>query len=142
MIYIWTIPNDYPEDLIGEYDAGVSPDRFLFKTAQKIHSTETPLVRFNDATADRLIKFDDLASNAMVPIISPNVVSILNEFDLDIQLIDVRIIAKDKEILGYKLLNVLGTVTALDRENSKFNYIPGTEQIMGFRKLAYLDKHI
>lgn len=141
MIYVWTISNNYPDEFIGEYDVGASPDRFKFKNSEKLSTNETPVVRFG-VNAESLTEFDDLASNAMVPIISPVIVSALNEFDLDIQLIDVRIIAKDKEVPGYKLLNVLGKISALDRENSEFNYIPGTEQIMGFSELAYLNVEV
>ena len=140
MVYLWKIPDEYPEKLIGEYDRDKSPDRFIYKKGEILSSElAKPVIKF-DASARELRELDDLANNAMVPVISERLAAVLwKTVPEDIQLIDVIIKAKDGELEGYKILNVICKVVGIDKEQSKFTLIPGTDQIMSFRSLKYRD---
>ncbi|PSS73171.1 imm11 family protein [Shewanella algae] len=140
MVYIWKISDDYPERLIGEYDRKNSPDRFIFKRGEVLPpDILSPTIIFDVRTCE-LNAIDDLASNAMVPIISNRLAAELSDFALqDIQLIDVNIKAKDGVIDGYKLLNVVSKVVGIDKSNSIYTLVPGSEQIMSFRRVKYKD---
>ncbi len=140
MVYLWKIPDEYPEKMIGEYDRENSPDRFVFKKGELLpEDVGKPIFRF-DADVTELKKLDDLANNAMVPVISERLAAVLAEVvSNDIQLIDVAIKAKDEDLEGYKLLNIVNKVIGIDKSQSKFTLVPGTDQIMGFRSLKYED---
>lgn len=131
------IPDDYPEKLIGSYDRDTSPDRFLFKQARCVGAVEPePIVRFNRLVGD-LVGIDDLATNAMVPIVAPRVQRVLLEYAVeDVQLADVRVVARDGELNEYKIVNVTSEVSAIDHEASEYSLIPGVTAVMGFRKLV------
>lgn len=138
MVYLWEIPDEYPEKLIGEYDRENSPDRFIFKKGEMLSSDlAKPVIKF-DASVQDLRELDDLANNAMVPVIGERLAAVLRgSAPEDIQLIDVIIKAKDGELEGYKILNVVSKVVGIDKEQSKFTLVPGTDQIMSFRSLKY-----
>lgn len=140
MVYLWKIPDEYPETLIGEYDRENSPDRFIFKRGEMLSSDlEKPFIKF-DASVQDLRELDDLANNAMVPVINGRLAAILADLaPEDIQLIDVVINAKDGELEGYKIVNIISKVIGIDKEQSKFTLVPGTDQIMSFRSLKYRD---
>jgi|SRR5690606_24158497 len=140
MVYLWKIPDDYPEKLIGDYDRENSPDRFIFKKGEMLPSDlAKPVIKF-DASVQELIELDDLANNAMVPVISERLAAVLAGWATeDIQLVDVVIKAKDGDLEGYKILNIVSKVFGIDKEQSKFTLVPGTDQIMSFRSLKYKD---
>lgn len=140
MIYLWKIPDEYPEKLIGEYDRETSPDRFIFKKGELVSSDlSKPVIKF-DANVQDLSELDNLANNAMIPVISERLAAILADFaPEDIQLIDVAIKAKDGELEQHKILNIVNKVIGIDKEKSKFTLVPGTEKIMSFRYLKYKD---
>lgn len=140
MVYLWKIPGEYSEKLIGEYDRDSSPDRFIFKKGEVLSSgLEKPVIKF-DANVQELIELDDLANNAMVPVISERLAGVLADLaSEDIQLIDVAIKAKDGDLEGYKILNIVSKVFGIDKKQSKFTLVPGADQIMSFRSLKYKD---
>lgn len=138
MVYLWKIPDEYPEKLIGEYDRESSPDRFIFKKGETLPSDlAKPVIKF-DASVQELNEIDDLANNAMVPVIGGRLAAVLVDLASDdIQLVDVVIKAKDGELEGRKILNIVSKVAGIDKEQSKFTLVPGTDQIMSFRSLKY-----
>ncbi|PHV09951.1 imm11 family protein [Chitinimonas sp. BJB300] len=138
MVYLWKIPDEYTENLIGEYDRTSSPDRFIFKKGEVLSSNLTmPVIKF-DVSTEELLELDDLANNAMIPVVSERLATVLTEFAPDdIQLIDVAIKTKNGELRGYKVLNVINKVTGIDKEQSRFTLVPGSDQIMSFRYLKY-----
>ena len=140
MTYFWRISDDYPESLIGEYDRSTSPDRFEFQKGCTLSADlGTPVFRFS-AKKEEFLRYDDLANNAMVPLISEKFASLLVEAaSEDIQLFDTVVSAVDGEVNGYKLVNVTKKVDAVDREASSFSLVPGTDIIMGFTKITLID---
>lgn len=140
MVYLWKIPDEYPEKLIGEYDRKNSPDRFIFKRGEMLASDlAKPVIKF-DASAQELRALDDLANNAMIPVIGERLAAVLVESaPEDIQLIDVVIKARDGELEGYKILNIVSKVVGINKSQSEFALVPGTDKIMSFRSLKYKD---
>jgi hypothetical protein len=141
MVYLWRIPEEYPQSLIGEYQHQGTPDRFLFKKGEVIAETVgLPIVKFN-ASVEVLRDFHCLSSNATVPLISTDCARILQEMaPANIQLFKAHIVANDGMIDEFFLLNVTSKVICIDKDKSKFKFIPGTQQIMSFRKLVFLEE--
>ena len=140
MVYLWKIPEDYPDKLIGEYVKDDSPDRFVFHSGGVVTELGKPSIEF-DADPCELRKYADLANSAMVPLINDALADfLLREAKADIQLIDVSMTARGKPVEGYRLLNIVNKVIGLDKQLSRFTLIPGTDQIMSFQSLAYMPK--
>jgi len=144
-MFLWKIRDEYPERLLGSYDRSSSPDPSLFRQGQEVFNLGIPVVRFDCRSSD-LAGIDDLASNAMAPIVSSRIQNVLRDkCPNDIQLIDVRIITSDGEVPGYQLVNAKYAVQATDRDASDYKLIPGTDFIMKFCKLTLrpdcLQKH-
>ena len=94
MVYLWEIPNEYPERFIGDYDRKNSPDRFLFKREVLPLELRRPIINY-DASIQELRQSDDLSNNSMIPVVSKRLAEALLKFSPnDIQLIDVLIAAK------------------------------------------------
>ena len=137
MVYLWTIPDDYPEDLIGTYDRSRSPDRFLLKQGKPLHPVADVYVRF-DAKASDLRELDDLATNAMVPLVSTRVAEVLVRVAAgQIQLIPTKIITSDAEMTDYSIVVATSLVQGIDHDSSQYVFVPGTSSIMKFTKLRY-----
>jgi hypothetical protein len=136
-MFLWTSPDDYPESLIGTYDRKASPDRFLFKQGRRLEVPDViPVVRFDCSTSE-LRGIDDLVSSAMVPIVSERIQELLRErAGQDVQLVDVHVRTRDGELSGYRIVNVTTLVKTIDHSASEYTLIPGTNAIMGFRKLV------
>jgi len=141
MTYIWHIHDNYPESMIGEYDRKTGPDRFLLKNALDLSDEAGPWRFAFRSPVSRLREFDDLANNAMVPLVSPRMAELLAAIAKnDVQLLPAEIHARDGEIRDYRLLNARRCLAAVDRSNSEFSLIPGSDAIMSFRRLALIDE--
>lgn len=136
MIYLWRIPNEYPESLIGEYDKERSPDRFLYFQGKRIgNSKDAPTFTFEGEPAV-LGKYDVLPNSAMVPLVSERVAQILARVCRnDVELIKASVYAGRGILSGFRLVNVLPRVTSVDHCGSSYVCIPGTKQIMKFNRL-------
>lgn len=139
MIYIWEIRDDYPESLIGEYDRERGPDRFSYKQGKILGELPTSPPRFRfDASSKSICSLNDLANNAMVPLISSSVAAILARTCPDeVQLVPAEIICKDRAVDGYSIVVVTRRVLGLDHALSKYDCIPGTQAIMRFESAVY-----
>lgn len=138
-MYLWMISADFPPHHIGSYMRKNSPDRFIYKKCVSAGTAGVPSFEF-DASSSEVRSYDDLANNAMVPLVSARIQKILVEVaGDDVELIPAHIVAADGEVEGYALVNVMAKVHATDRTMSEFTLVPGTEAIMGFRKLVLVD---
>lgn len=139
VIYIWKIRDDYPESLIGEYDRERGPDRFSYKQGKGLDAVPVspPAFRFN-ASKNAIRVLDDLANNAMVPLVSSRVAAILSEAcPSDVQLIPAEVVCKDGVLDGYSIVVVKNRVRGLDHEKSKYKCMPGMKAIMRFESAVY-----
>lgn len=139
MVSLWRVPDDHPVGMIGEYQRSVSPDRFLFRKGEGLPAdVGVPVVRINAESEDIRI-YDCLPNNAMVPLVGPRLGSFLMQCSPgDVQLVNARVLARNGEVEGFSFLNVTSKVFCIDHVESEYSFVPGTAQIMSFRKLRYL----
>lgn len=138
--YIWETQFDRPICLIGEYERGDSPNRFDLKAGARLPDTwGRATFEFGGARGD-LLKYDDLANNALVPLVSDRLAALLvrNCPDL-VQLFPADIRAVDGELSGYWVLNVTCVGEAIDLEQSEYGCIAGTSHPLRFSKLVFRD---
>jgi hypothetical protein len=137
MVYLWRVPDDYPQGFIGFYGNQDSPDRLLFQRGRLVpKELGVPHFRF-EASFESLRNFDVLPNNAGVPLISPGVASLMEQFcSDDIQLIKCAVKFSNHKSEEYFIVNILNQVACLDKARSRFSLIPGTPQIMGFTHIA------
>jgi len=137
---LWFPPEDYPQSVLGCYDYDKSPDRFIFTEGKPIDRLAAfPILRFT-ASRSRLITYDVLPNNSGIPLVSPQVASLLKALcPKDIQLIPAQIEAGDFAIHDYSLLNVLTKISGMDHSLSSFVLVPGTHCITSIERLRYAD---
>lgn len=139
MVYIWRIPEDYPEKCMGGYEYKKSPNRFIFSKGDSITAPPVgiPIVTF-ECGRGQLLKYDALVNGSTAPIVNEKLRKIFDDIcPNDVQYFDVNIQCKDGILEDYKILNVTHSVKAIDHEHTKCNYIFGSENaILGFDHLT------
>jgi hypothetical protein len=141
MTRVWSIHDRYPEGLIGVYDSDANPDRLVLKRGCPVDVGSSPLAFTFQAKASRLRRIDDLASTAMVPLVSHRLAALLEQLaSSDVQLLPARIHAKDGVIEDYRVANATSAVSAVDLQRSKFSLVHGTDRIMSFKVLVLVDR--
>jgi hypothetical protein len=140
MTYLWRISDDYPQALMGEYQREGAPDRFLFKRGELLPADiGVPVIKFN-APIRRLCEFDCLVSSVMVPLVNSKFAAILSDAaPSDVQLLKVKVAGIDGELDGFSLLNLTNKINGIDHDSSEFKCVPGTQKIMSFSKLEYVE---
>jgi hypothetical protein len=89
---------------------------------------------------ESLCEYDDLGSNALVPLVSPAVAKIIHETcPNDFQLAKAKIECSDGCIDDYVVAIAVQNVNGLDHEKSKYSCLPGTKSIMKFEHAVYRD---
>lgn len=139
MTFLWQCPETSSDGLIGTYSRSNALDRFELRRGKRIEVNEGgPTVRFDARTRD-LLTFDCL-SNTAAPLISQRMAQALRDTcSQDVQLLPARIEAADGALDGWSLLNSTATVRAIDHEKSVYTMVRGTQAIMSFRHLEYLE---
>ncbi len=135
--FLWTTPEDYPEELIGEYQRERSGDRFLMRRGEPLSDKfKTPVVCF-PCPAPRLESIDDLVNTALTPLVSRRVQDILRAVcPADVQLVAAKVFASDnREVPDFKFVVATKVVAGTDLRGSEYHLVPGTTEIMGFTKL-------
>lgn len=139
-IYLWRIPEEYPEKLIGRYERERSPDRFLFRQGKPIKDDlllSTPIIKF-EVTESQLKKYDCLVNSSMIPLVSPKLAALLSKLaGKDIELIDANVECVDGEFEDYKILNVTHLIKGIDHELSKYTKMKQADAILGFKRLVH-----
>jgi hypothetical protein len=140
MTYLWRIPDSYPESLIGEYVRISSPDRFLFRQGQAVpDELGVPVVKFAAPLA-KLLPYSCLPNSGMIPLINAELRDLLSRVaTADIQLIKAKVYAQDGESDNFFILNPASKIVGIDRDKSSFNFVPGTQKIMSFKRLSYIN---
>jgi hypothetical protein len=137
MSKIWRVPNEYPESLIAEFKKENNLGRLALKKGVSLNYSGKPIRLSVNAKENKVRQFDDLANSSLVPLVSPALCELLADMAADeIELIETRIEVTDCIIEDYKLLNVCHRVEAVDKAASTYTCIPGTNQIMKFKKLT------
>lgn len=139
MTFLWQYPETTSDGLIGTYLRSNALDRFELRRGKRIEVHEAvPTVRFDGRTRD-LLAFDCL-SNTAAPLISQRMAQALRDTcSQDVQLLPARIEAADGGLDGWSLLNSTATVRAINHKKSVYTMVRGTQAIMSFRHLEYLE---
>ncbi len=139
-IYLWEIPEDYPEELIGKYEQEYSPDRFLFRQGEPLLSIQvasSPIIKFEAYEKD-VSKFDCLQNSSAIPLVNERLANlIVGQANKDIQLFDVKVKCIDGDLEGYKILNVTHAMKGIDHELSSYTKMKQADAILGFKSLVY-----
>ncbi len=139
MRFLWRIPDDYPEALIGEYLVATSPDRYDLRQGKTLGDMwGVPEFEFQ-ASCEDLVKYDDLANSAMVPLVSSRVAEFLrhNCHEL-VELIPAKVMTKSGSLDGFYVVNVRNLGECVDKKKSRYLCIPGTDHPMKFLNLEFL----
>ncbi len=138
MIYLWEIPEYYPEKLIGEYDRTCSPDRFMLAEGEPIDKCDLATIRFIEASLPKLMRYDVLPNSSMLPLVNLKVRKILKEkAPEECQFLNAKIIASDGETDDYNIVVSTKKQDILNKDDSKYSLVSGTDAIMGFTTLRY-----
>lgn len=149
MIYLWTIPDKYRNRDIGEYDRDISPDRFFLKEGRILGLNEfkpKPTVNF-EVKKERVLQFDCLPNDALVPLVNERVKNILESIAIDdIQFFPAKLVCTDGILESYYFLNATHLIKGIDHEKSIYTTMDMLDGgILGFSYLTYkegcLEKH-
>lgn len=139
-IYLWKIPYDYPEKLIGRYERERSPDSFHFVQGTRLRQNQIfkhPILKFN-VNKKQLEKYDCLINNTAIPLVNARLTNLLKKLaDDDVQLFETIVECTDGELTGYKILNVTHTVKGIDHKRSDYAKMKQADAILRFKKLVY-----
>ena len=137
-LYLWEIPEEYPQKLVGRFCKSNKTDRFTYQRATKVNSfEEIPVVEFEGATIDDFTNYDCVFAGSSLPLVSGSLSEILKRHLNDVELWGVVIRASDGDLLDYQILNVVSTIKGIDHEKSAYSTLPNSNQIYGIRKLVY-----
>ncbi|MCM3667232.1 hypothetical protein M3204_22810 [Mesobacillus subterraneus] len=136
MIWIWAIPNTYPNKRIGEYIQDSGTDRFVFRQG-KVISEDVIYPKIVFEYSEKYLS-DVLPNNGQLIIVSKKVLEIMEDVcPQDIQVFDANVFVGEKRISNYYLINIVNAVEAINKEASEFTSIKGTDAILNFNKIVY-----
>ncbi|WP_405170647.1 DUF1629 domain-containing protein [Paenibacillus sp. FSL H8-0280] len=136
MLWIWSVPENFPNKRIGEYVKGSGTDRFVFREGRELTGQiVSPKIVF-ECLEESLT--DVLPNSGLLLIVSKKVVEILQEIcPEDIQIFEANVYIGEKKIPDYYLLNIVSTIEVIDKTESEFTTIKGTDSILNFKKIVY-----
>lgn len=137
MIWLWRIPNNWPNKRIGTIIEGSGTDRFEFGKCNRLKGKNVicPQIIFE---CEEKYLYDVLPNDGRLIIVSQKVLDILDDFcNGDFEKFDANIYVKNKKINGYYLINILNKLDILDKEKSSFDTIGDSDVILGIENLVY-----
>ncbi len=143
-VYLWEIPENYPEKLIGRYERERSPDSYLLEKGVKLKPAQmigTPIVKFSVEKRD-IEKYDCLVNSTAIPLVNERLAKLLENIAGDeVQFFCIKIECTDGELDGYKILNLTQSLDVVDYNNSVYTTIdlPRGNTILGTIKKLILN---
>lgn len=138
-MYIWSIPEQYPNKYIGDYQNDII-DYFSFRKAIHLGQMHTnPSIIYN-MDLNTIKTYDCLPNSSRIPVIN-NRLKIFIETHLhnDVEFHEVDIHAKNGLLQNFYILNVITKMPLIDLQHSVCEYIPNTKKaIMGFKKVFFI----
>ncbi|QHE54032.1 imm11 family protein [Pontibacillus sp. HMF3514] len=136
MLWIWSVPDNFPNNKIGEYVKESGTDRFIFREGRLLTENINPPKVVFECSEDELT--DVLPNSGHLILVSRKVLEILEkECPQDIQAFNANIYIGDKKIPNYCLINVVNSLGVVNKEESEFTSIKGTNAILKFDKIIY-----
>nr|WP_154985931.1 DUF1629 domain-containing protein [Paenibacillus xylanexedens] len=136
MLWIWSVPENFPNKKIGEYIKGSGTDRFVFREGRELtEQIDPPKIAF-ECSEESLN--DVLPNSGSLLIVSKKVIEILQRMcSKDIQIFEANVYIGEKKIPEYYLLNIISAVEVIDKTQSEYTTIKGTDAILNFKKIVY-----
>ncbi|WP_291581513.1 imm11 family protein [Clostridium sp. UBA6640] len=137
MIWIWSIPDEWPNKRIGIALKNTGTDRFEFLEGKILdeNTTVCPNVVFD---CEEKFLSDVLPNSGSLLIVSRRVLNIIeNLCKCDYQVFEANIFVGKNKVNGYYLLNILNPIEILDKSKSVFVTMKNSNAIFKFRKIVY-----
>ncbi|QLM08184.1 hypothetical protein HVV52_10685 [Escherichia fergusonii] len=140
-MYRWTIPEQYANKYIGEYQYE-SFDYLLFSHGKPIERVENinPVIIYT--MPDEMInKYDCLPNSSLIPVVNERLKDFLETHakgNVAFHKIDLQTNNGLKD--GFYLLNTLTKLPLIDMQHSHYQYIPGTTALMGFEQVFFIEE--
>lgn len=137
MIWMWNIPNTWPDKRIGTVNEETGTDRFEFLNGNVLDKNEivSPDIVFE---CQEKFLYDVLPNSGSLLIISERLLNIMkNLCEDDFQVFKANVFVKNKKIDGYYLINIVNKIEVLDKQNSIYTTILDTDAILNLKKVVY-----
>ncbi|POP40411.1 hypothetical protein CHU32_27580 [Superficieibacter electus] len=138
-MYMWSIPEQYPNKHIGGYQYDIV-SYFLFNRSIHVEKMNIhPVINYK-ADLNILNKYDCLPNNSLIPVINERLKIFLEAHsNNNVEFYKVDIHANDGLLKDFYILNVITKLPLINLRNSICEYIPNTEKaIMGFKKVSFI----
>ena len=122
MYYVLDISEKYPDSHWLNYDHQNSPDHLLFKSGKKVTDPLSEIkFTLNGANhLNSLQKFDVLFSDGPI-LFSSKLACLVDEISPnDVQFFPALIKTEEKDLIGYKVANIINAVPCIDLQNSDY----------------------
>ena len=136
MLWMWSVPENFPNKKIGQFVKGNGTDRFVFREGRELtEPIECPKIVF-ECSGDSLN--DVLPNSGSLLVVSKKVIDILHRIcSKDVQVFEANVYIGEKKIPEYYLLNIVSAVKVIDKTKSEYSTIKGTDAILSFNKIVY-----
>lgn len=139
MVYIWTVPRDYPLSMVGEHHPIGSADYLDYREARRLPDDyrAVDFIKF-EQPIEKVLRYDNLESSISPPIVSPRLREAIEKLaPADVQFLPVRIVARDGQSDDYSIVNALKKVDAVDLGVSEPQFLADGISVIGWRKLVH-----
>jgi hypothetical protein len=101
------------------------------------HFSSIPTVNF-EASKNRVLKFDCLPNNTLIPLVNKRIKAILESLAPDdVQFFPAKLICSDGELDNYYFLNITHTIIGIDHEKSIYTKMKTVDAISRLKYLTY-----
>ena len=122
------------------YDIDCSPDSSLLRFVRRLDLSEfspIPVVHF-EVSQKRLLKFDCLANNTLVPLVNERLKNLLEQVaPNEVKFFPAKAMCSDGELEGYYFLNITTEIVGIDKEKSIYTHMKTIDPVT--RKDIVLD---
>lgn len=137
MTKIWRVSEDDPENLLGTF-VGDPLRAHALKSARRFTSEGDVFIFRFQASGKTLSHWDCVANNVLLPLVNERVASIVARHCAEeVQLVEAAIETSDGVLDGYRILNPLREVAAVDMAASEVVRIPGSDAIVKFNRVRF-----
>lgn len=142
-MYRWDIPERYANKNIGEYQYDTANYlSFINGVSLKQDGSVSPVIKY-DVNDKFLEKYDCIPNSSGIPIVNKRLKEFLECYTSnEVEFHRVDIYAKNELIHDFYLLNIIRKIPLIDLNNSVYIYIPGTQEIMTFNRVCFVDDQL
>ncbi|MIF51082.1 hypothetical protein EL09_15305 [Salmonella enterica subsp. enterica] len=139
-MYRWDIPKKYANKNIGEYQYDkVNYLSFTNGESFKQNKFVRPVIKY-DVNDNFLEKYDCIPNSSRIPVVNKKMKEFLEYYaSNEVEFYNVDIYAGNELFHDFYLLNIITKTSLVDLTNSVYIYIPGTQEIMSFNRVCFID---